>query len=164
MRKISHMHFSARPLRSGRQGFTLTELMVVVAVAGILAAVAYPSFTAMIQRGRRADAIKALTLIVQAEERYRSNRNSYTSELTGVDGLNLDLPHVAEHYDIVVNGIGDSASLVNGYVATATPKSSSPQQSDTKCAVLSVTLDAARFSYSSVDSRQNDTSTVCWPK
>ena len=61
------------------QGFTLIELMIAVAIVGILAAVALPSYQRSIMKGRRVDA-KAATLDLAArEERYFSVNNTYTN-------------------------------------------------------------------------------------
>ncbi len=59
------------------QGFTLIELMIVVAVIGILAAIAYPNYTEYVKRAKRAEAKTALLEGAQALERYYSIHGSY---------------------------------------------------------------------------------------
>lgn len=66
------------------RGFTLIELMIVVAIIGIIAAIAYPSYTAYIEKARRSDAQGALMGLAGAMERYRTANGTY--ENAGADG------------------------------------------------------------------------------
>lgn len=59
------------------QGFTLLELMIVVAVVAILAAVAYPSYRDSVLKGRRAEARTALAELLQQQERFMTQNNTY---------------------------------------------------------------------------------------
>ena len=60
-------------------GFTLIELMITVAIIGILAAIAYPSYQDSILKGRRAEGRTALLNLLQQQERYYTQTGSYLS-------------------------------------------------------------------------------------
>lgn len=89
---------STRAPRSSR-GFTLIELMLVVAVAGILSGVAYPSFMGQLQKIRRADALVAFLQVQAAQERWRSNNPVYGTAAQ----LGVGVASSAGHYAIRVN-------------------------------------------------------------
>lgn len=59
------------------KGFTLMEMLIVVAMIGILAAIAIPNYSAYIQRGHRSEAKGVLMQAAQWMERYRTENNSY---------------------------------------------------------------------------------------
>ncbi|MEY3123417.1 MAG: type IV pilin protein [Nitrosomonas sp.] len=65
------------------RGFTLVELMIVVAIAGILASVAYPSYVDSVQRGNRAEARGILLEIAQSLERNFTEANRYDQNSAG---------------------------------------------------------------------------------
>lgn len=62
-------------------GFTLIELMIVVAVIGILAGIAYPSYKEYIMKSRRSDAKSALMSLQMAQEKYRANCTQYATAI-----------------------------------------------------------------------------------
>lgn len=67
-------------------GFTLIELMAVVATIGILAAIGYPSYMESIRKSRRADAKAALLALQLAEEKFRANCWQYADQIAGAYG------------------------------------------------------------------------------
>src|SRR6218665_3655841 len=76
---LTHASSGARgPVR----GFTLVEIMIALILLGILTAIALPAYQSHVAKGRRAEAINALSAVLQAQERWRSNRSSYASTLS----------------------------------------------------------------------------------
>lgn len=64
-------------------GFTLIELMITVAIVGILAAVAYPSYVSQLAKGRRADARVQLATAQQWMERFYSENFNFATDTAG---------------------------------------------------------------------------------
>ena len=63
------------------QGFTLIEVMIVVAIIGILAAIAYPSYRGHVQDTRRAECQAAMLGLASAMERHFSRNNAYNNPM-----------------------------------------------------------------------------------
>ena len=115
-----------------RRGFTLIELMIAVAVIGILAAIAYPAYTEQIRKARRAQTQAALMNISARQQQMLLDTRSYAAT---VALLNVALPTtVTRAYDITLT-VG--AAVVPTFTATATPVTLSAQASDT-CGVLTI--------------------------
>jgi type IV pilus assembly protein PilE len=64
-------------------GFTLIELMITVAVIGVLSAIAYPSYVSYIEKGKRAECRSGLLKTMQQQERYFTQRNTYIAFTSG---------------------------------------------------------------------------------
>jgi type IV pilus assembly protein PilE len=104
------------------RGFTLIELMIVVAVIGILAAVAYPSYQDSVRKSRRADGQTALLQAVQVAERFFTRNNSY---------LGVDIAAASDegHYDLTFEGDANSFDI------TAAPAGA---QASDRCGELTI--------------------------
>lgn len=111
------------------KGFTLIELMIVVAIVGILAAIALPLYNEQIRKGRRADAMRAVGGLQLQLERWRAENPSYapcTPTPCG-SGVYPTAP-TSTFYTIAITGPGTSA-----YTITATPKAND------RCGALTAT-------------------------
>ncbi len=135
----------------GGTGFTLIELMIVLAVIAIITAVALPSFVESIQRGRRSDAQIALVEIAALQDKFRNNNMTYSTALGS-----LPYPAVSpeQYYQLAIIG------TVTGtfFTARATPQGT--QASDADCAVFTLTSTNVR---NVVDSGGADNTESCWP-
>ena len=65
----------------GKKGFTLIELMVVVAIIGILSAIAVPNFITFLCKAKQIEAKKNLSILRSCEEAYRAVHDTYGSDL-----------------------------------------------------------------------------------
>lgn len=123
-------HTTGQGWGSPQSGMTLIELMIVVAVIAILAAIAYPSYTEQVAKGRRAEGRAALLIAGQRLERYYTQFNTYETDLgkLGIASTSGDDPSNAA-YDITVEAGG--GGIGSSYVIVARPRFS-----DTRCGTL----------------------------
>jgi type IV pilus assembly protein PilE len=130
------------------------EVMIVVAIIGILLAVALPSYQDSLIKGRRSDGMSALLDATNRQERLMLDRSTYTVDMTDL-GFAAD-PYISQegHYSIDAAACG-TGTIFTCYVLTATPVASSPQAKDTKCTTLILDSFGAKTATGS-------TPTECW--
>jgi type IV pilus assembly protein PilE len=135
-----------KPVMKTSRGFTLIEIMVVVAIVGILAAIAYPSYQEQVRKTRRSAAAGCVVELAQFMERY------YTTKMTYVGAVLPNLTcrnDTATFYDFQFG----EAVTASTYLIQAVPKG---PQADDKCKKLTLTHAGAKGTSSTLDSKQ------CW--
>jgi len=96
-----------------QKGFTLMELMIVIAIIGILVSVAYPSYQDHVRKTNRSDCHAALLQVSDLQERYYLQKNTYAPDIVTLMGAGT---HQSPHEICTMTATGD----VNGFVITAT--------------------------------------------
>jgi type IV pilus assembly protein PilE len=126
--------------RTKPKGFTLIELMIVVAIIGILAAIAYPSYQDSVRKSRRADAKAALLGFSNAMERRFTLMNTYRGAAAGGADTGAPAPAIypaeapidsgTKYYDLTIN-----AANASSFTLWATPKGA---QASDPCGTLTL--------------------------
>jgi len=114
------------------RGFTLLELLIALAVVGILVGIAYPSYQGSVRKSRRADAADAATAVLQAEESWRANNATYTGTLANI---NVAATSGGGYYSLALSAVSGT-----GYTLSFTPVSGKGQGSDSGCTAMTVTV------------------------
>lgn len=127
-------------MKPGKQsGFTLIELMITVVIIGILASIAYPSYSQYVIQARRAEAQSEMLKIQLGLEKWRANNNSYSSTLS-----NAGFTDTNTYYNYAITGAAaGSAPTASLYVIRATAQGVQ-STGDSACTPLTLNQSGAK--------------------
>jgi type IV pilus assembly protein PilE len=137
-------------------GFSLIEVLIVVAIVGILASIAYPSFSEQTRKSKRADAKETLMRLAVAQEKYFIQKGSYTTDISS--GLKNSSTESSEKNYTLTAQAGPTGSIATSYAVTATAKSGTSQAKDSDCISFSINSRNQRTAKTSGGSANSD----CW--
>ncbi len=155
------MHSQYRATRTRQQGFSLIELMTVVVIVGILASIAYPSYRDSVRKANRSEGKALLVDAANRQERFFSNNNAYTTDMTQL-GYAAD-PAISENQYYNVDAValpaasGGTGSIATSFLLSATAQGG--QADDNQCAIMRIDSLGRK---TSVDGGGADTSDICW--
>ena len=134
-----------KPRSMKQSGFTLVELMIVVAIIGILAGIAYPSFLSYMMRAKRSDAAASILDLQLGQQKVRANCRFFAGALGAADACGVSAAATT-----VAGGVNSKEGFYtlalsnasgNSYTITATAVGS--QVNDTGCTVITLTVNNA---------------------
>jgi type IV pilus assembly protein PilE len=142
--------------------------MLVVAIIGVLAAIAMPNYTTFLNKSRRADGTTALLELQQQQARLRNNCSFYAQNLVNTSNFcganagatNLKVASLSpdEYYTLAITA---NSATANAYTATATAQGA--QLGDTNCRKLVLTVDGSNpDGFRSSQDADGNTTTNCW--
>lgn len=120
-----------------QKGFNLIELMIVIAIVGILASIGYPLYKDQVDSTRRTDGKTRLLEVLEAQERFYSANNNYTTTLTSLGYAAATVPSEEGFYGITAAQCAGPIALTQCISLSAAPTAGGPQTSD-GCGTLSI--------------------------
>ncbi|MBB1363747.1 type IV pilin protein [Shewanella sp. SR44-4] len=122
-------------------GFTLIEVMITVVIVGILASIAYPSYTKFVAKGARADALAGLMNVANRQEQYYLDHKTFTKNMKKL-GFSVDV----DGNFVVENGFYKiDATVANDNRYTIEAKANDIQKArDSACTSIMITSDGEK--------------------
>lgn len=153
---INNKYISNAP-KTKTPGFTLIELMITIAILGIIASIALPSYSKYVKRGNRSEGRSMLVDAAAKQERFYSDNNQFTATI-GSTGMGI-----TESANCTAAGIQSETCL---YTITAAVSNSNQQFTltatptfpDSECTTLTLTQDGTKGATGTLGT------TDCWGK
>lgn len=121
--------------RSCVQGFSLIEIIITLAIVAILATITVPSFSGLVAKSRRSDAVSTLLQVQLAQERWRADQLSYASDLVALGWKHAE--STDGYYSLRVKHADAS-----GFLVTAQPRG---VQQDDVCGIFALDENGPAF-------------------
>lgn len=142
-------------------GFSLIELMIAVAIVGIIAAIAYPSYTSQIEKARRAECRSGLLKTMQQQERFYTQLNTYSSFGPGSTTATMS----AFSGETLAKSACDIAAAKCGSqeLTACVELTGTPRKTDSKITNFYMDSQGAKQCQLNGSSTKVNDTTTCWP-
>ena len=138
--------------KAKRKGFTLIELMIVIAIVAILVALALPSYSAYVRKAKRGEAEKLLMNWANVQEIWRANNPTYADDVAAPNGIPLP---TNDYYTFSLGA--PNPPTASAYTLIATPKNDQTNDKERGKSCNPLSLDQ-----SGTKGPQYDGVTYCW--
>lgn len=135
---LNNSHVSYVSKRKALRGFTLIELVITMAIVGILATVAYPSYSNFITSSNRTEALRELVRVANLQEQFFVDTRGYTADLSQL-GVSAGAAYETQSENYTIT----SAVVGNAYTLSATAQGGQASR-DTDCPIITLTDTGAR--------------------
>ncbi|MFH1847651.1 MAG: prepilin-type N-terminal cleavage/methylation domain-containing protein [Candidatus Omnitrophota bacterium] len=124
-----------------RRGFTLIELLVVIIIIGVLATLAIPRYTDLVEKARAAEALNVVGMFRTAQEAYRLETDVYANQMgdLAIGGIYTDVANSVNHGQWFTYNL--SGTPANNYIVTITRNNRQPNAYNGQTIIMTWEMD-----------------------